>query len=200
MKWAAREGVRVVGDPIIELDASSRSSKKRAIARMIEEVREGQYEGIVVWKISRSGRKLIDSLQNVAELREAGGFIASATENLNDIETSIGKFSRGQMLPMSGRTSTSTAKTRASPTRVASGSATSMTRTRRTLEGLHDQPAPRPLVGEVLYRFRRRPEHLIPVSGVVGQRHPIRHHADLSRVCQRVPASGRGACSGVAVG
>ncbi|UJW28893.1 recombinase family protein [Saccharothrix sp. AJ9571] len=97
-KWAAREGLIIVGEPITDLDKSGREATKRQISRSIDRVRCGEADGILVWKVSRWGRNLIDSMLNVYELHEAGGFIASATENLDDIETPMGRFSLTQML------------------------------------------------------------------------------------------------------
>lgn len=97
-RWAEREGLTIVGEPISDIDKSGREVTKRQIAKSIDRVRRGEAEGIVVWKVSRWGRNLIDSMLNVHELQEAGGFIASATENLEEIETPMGRFSLTQML------------------------------------------------------------------------------------------------------
>ena len=97
-KWAEREGLTIVGEPITDLDKTGREMTKRQIRSSIERVRRGEADGIVVWKISRWGRNLVDAMLNVHELQEAGGFIASATENLDDIETPMGQFSLTQML------------------------------------------------------------------------------------------------------
>ncbi|MFD2024189.1 recombinase family protein [Promicromonospora aerolata] len=97
-KWASREGLVVVGEPVTDLDKTGREMTKRQISHSIERVRRGEADGIVVWKVSRWGRNLIDSMLNVNELQEAGGFIASATENLDDVETPMGRFSLTQML------------------------------------------------------------------------------------------------------
>lgn len=97
-KWAEREGLTVVGEPIVDLDLSGRESTKRKIAKSIDRVARDEADGIVVWKVSRWGRNLVDSMLNVVALQEAGGFIGSATENLEDIETPMGRFSLTQML------------------------------------------------------------------------------------------------------
>lgn len=96
--WAEREGLIVVGEPVTDLDKSGRDVSKRQISATIDRVRRGEADGIVVWKVSRWGRDFIDSMLNVGELQEAGGFIASATENLDDIESPMGRFSLTQML------------------------------------------------------------------------------------------------------
>ncbi|WP_162903878.1 recombinase family protein [Leucobacter sp. wl10] len=97
-KLAEREGLTIVGEPIIDLDLSGREFSKRRISKSIERIRRREAEGIVVWKASRWGRNPLDSMLNVMALHETGGFIGSATENLDDIETPMGKFSLTQTL------------------------------------------------------------------------------------------------------
>jgi site-specific DNA recombinase len=96
-KWAEREQVRLLPH-VTDLDKSGREAMKRQIGSTIERVRNGEAQGIAVWKVSRWGRNLIDSMLNIHELQEANGAIGSATENLDDIETPMGKFSLTQML------------------------------------------------------------------------------------------------------
>lgn len=96
-RWAEREGVEII-DTVTDLDKSGREDTKRQIGKTIDRVRRGEAQGIVVWKVSRWGRNLVDSMLNIAELQEAGGFIASGTESLDEIETPMGKFSLTQML------------------------------------------------------------------------------------------------------
>ncbi|GAB3080780.1 hypothetical protein GCM10027053_51450 [Intrasporangium mesophilum] len=91
-RFAQRDNLVIV-DVIVELDKSGRESSKRAIAAIIDRVEAKEADGVLVWKISRWGRNTIDSMLNIGELQEAGGFILSATENLDDIDTPAGKFS-----------------------------------------------------------------------------------------------------------
>lgn len=83
----------VIVDTVVELDKSGRTSDKRGIGKIIDRIAAKEADGVVVWKISRWGRNTMDSLLNIGELQEAGGFLASATENLDDIDTPAGKFS-----------------------------------------------------------------------------------------------------------
>lgn len=99
-RWALSEGLVVVGHPITDIDKSGREMTKRQIASSIERVRNGEAEGIVVWKFSRWGRNVLDALQSLKELREAGGFIGSASEPLDAIDTPVGKFSLSLLLSM----------------------------------------------------------------------------------------------------
>lgn len=96
--YCARRGYTVVGEAEEDLGFSGGSSKQRKIGKMIEAVRDGKYDVIVVWQLSRWGRNLLDSLLNVHALQEAGGRLESATEGLDSIETPFGEFSMGQLL------------------------------------------------------------------------------------------------------
>ncbi|MEQ4718502.1 recombinase family protein [Nonomuraea sp. B19D2] len=93
---AAQEGVEVL-DVVFDLDRSGRDFAKRKIAQMIEEVRSGEYAVVLLWKWSRFGRNLRHSLNNLHELEQAGGVAVSATEP-GDSVTTMGRFSRNQML------------------------------------------------------------------------------------------------------
>jgi site-specific DNA recombinase len=64
---------------------------------MVEGVAGGKADGILVWKYSRWGRNLNDSLTNIRALQDAGGFIISSTEP-GDVETPHGKFSLHMLL------------------------------------------------------------------------------------------------------
>ena len=89
---AKRENLIIVAW-IVELDKSGRTSKDREISNLIDRIEAKEADGILVWKVSRWGRNLTDSLLNIGELQGVGGFILSAAENLDDIETPTGRFS-----------------------------------------------------------------------------------------------------------
>ncbi|OPG02110.1 recombinase family protein [Microbispora sp. GKU 823] len=93
---AAQEGIEVVG-VVYDLNKSGRDFAKRKIQEMIDEVRRGEYEVVLLWKWSRFGRNLRDSLNNLHELEKAGGVALSGTEP-GDSHTTMGRFTRGQML------------------------------------------------------------------------------------------------------
>ena len=96
----ARAGYVVVGDPVVDADLSGRSFKRWSIGPIIERVRDGAADLVVVWKWSRWGRNTRESLNWLAELEEAGGQLEAATEAL-DSTTPVGKFSVTQMLAVS---------------------------------------------------------------------------------------------------
>src|SRR6266536_1777990 len=97
-RWAAREDAEIIGEPVIDLDETGRSFDKRKILKVLDRIKAGEADGVLLWKVSRFGRNLIDSLLNIRALRKQGGLIASASENLDDIESAMGKFSLTQML------------------------------------------------------------------------------------------------------
>lgn len=99
-QWAQREQLVVVDNVIVDLDESGRSSTTRQVDACIDSVHDGDVDGIVVWRIDRWGRNLVDALRNVMSLHDAGGFIASATEDLSAIHTPVGQFSLVSMLAL----------------------------------------------------------------------------------------------------
>lgn len=117
---AEREGLTIItaqslglddGIAVVELDKTGRESSKRKIGKMIQCVAENKIDGILLWKISRWGRNTVDSLLNIAELQSVGGYVVSATENLDDIETPAGRFSLTVLLAVAQMQSDEIGKT-----------------------------------------------------------------------------------------
>jgi site-specific DNA recombinase len=95
-RFAAREGIRIVAE-IRDIDRSGRSFTKRRADEAIEGIRNGRWGYVVLWNWSRWGRNLKESLLHLQQVEEAGGFVRSATEDL-DPDTTVGRFTRDQML------------------------------------------------------------------------------------------------------
>jgi DNA invertase Pin-like site-specific DNA recombinase len=93
---AEQEGLEVL-EVVYDLDQTGRDFAKRKIENIIEEVRRGEYEVVLLWKWSRFGRNLRGSLNNLHYLEVAGGKALSSTEP-GDSSTTMGRFSRNQML------------------------------------------------------------------------------------------------------
>ncbi|MEN3538838.1 recombinase family protein [Microbispora sp. ZYX-F-249] len=92
-----RENIELL-DVVMDLDKSGRGFAERKIKQMIQEVQRGDYEVVGVWKWNRFGRNMRLSLANIHELEEeAGGEVMAATEP-GDGRTTMGRFSRNQML------------------------------------------------------------------------------------------------------
>jgi site-specific DNA recombinase len=98
-RWCTANGVTVV-DVIHDLDLSGRDFAKRKIAWMTEQIQGDAADGVVVWQVSRWGRSLEASLNHIRLLQEVGGWLASATESLDDMETPFGRFTLTQLLSM----------------------------------------------------------------------------------------------------
>lgn len=93
---AARTGLDIVGE-ISDIDKSGRSFTKRRVAEAIEAIKNDAYHHVILWKWSRWGRNLRESLVHLAQVEAAGGIVRAATEDF-DQSTSVGRFTRDQML------------------------------------------------------------------------------------------------------
>lgn len=94
---ADRDGLTVVYW-IYDIDESGRSFTKRHVGDVCQGVRDKTWRYAILWKWSRWGRDLRESLIYLSYVEdEAGGLVRAATEDF-DPTTSIGRFSRSQML------------------------------------------------------------------------------------------------------
>ncbi|GHB52884.1 resolvase [Streptomyces xanthochromogenes] len=96
-QYALAHNIELVGEPVEDLDLSGRDFAKRKITEIIERVRRGEANCVIVWQWSRFGRNNHKSQAYLAELKRAGGELYSATEHF-DVTTATGEFSRDQML------------------------------------------------------------------------------------------------------
>jgi len=94
--YAARNGMRVVAT-IPDIDKSGRSFTKRRVHEVIEGIQEGRWTHVLLWKWSRWGRNLQQSLVYLEAVKRAGGVVHAATEDFDE-RTSVGRFTRDQML------------------------------------------------------------------------------------------------------
>jgi DNA invertase Pin-like site-specific DNA recombinase len=94
--YAARHGIRIV-ERVEDLDLSGREFARRSVDYIVRGIREGRWNTVLLWKWSRWGRNLLQSRLYLAEVEQAGGQVIAVTEDF-DTETSVGKFSRNQML------------------------------------------------------------------------------------------------------
>lgn len=85
--------VRVVSD----INASGRTFTKRSVISVIESIRRGEARSITVWKWSRWGRNLEYSLAYISLVKQAGGRVDSATEDI-DQSTAHGRFGRDMLM------------------------------------------------------------------------------------------------------
>lgn len=91
--WAARTGRRILEPLVVDLDMTGRNFKRR-IMGAIERVERKEARGVAVWKFSRFGRSRDGIALNLKRLEDAGGQLASATED-TDARTATGRLQRG---------------------------------------------------------------------------------------------------------
>ncbi|AXG81170.1 recombinase family protein [Streptomyces paludis] len=96
-EYAAKNNITIIGKPVEDLNLTGRESAKRQIASVIERVRAGEADVVLVWKWSRFGRNNYESQVNLRELEKAGGRLVAVTEDF-DTTTYHGRFSRDNML------------------------------------------------------------------------------------------------------
>ncbi len=95
--WSVNHGVRIT-KWIIELDESGRSFARRKVAEIVADIKAGRYQYVVLWKWSRWGRNMRESQIYLGQAEEVGGIVRAATEDFFDPTTTMGRFSRDQML------------------------------------------------------------------------------------------------------
>lgn len=94
--FAEREGIEIV-DVVPDIDKSGRSFARRRVGQIIEDIKAGRYKYVLLWKWSRWGRNMRQSQLFLGMVEDAGGVVRASTEDY-DTSTSIGKFTRDQML------------------------------------------------------------------------------------------------------
>jgi DNA invertase Pin-like site-specific DNA recombinase len=96
--WAKGNGA-TVGKVFEELDESGARADRPLLLHAMDRVEAGESEGIVVAKLDRFGRSLIDGLANIERISSAGGTFVSVQDGL-DIGTPTGKLILRIMLSM----------------------------------------------------------------------------------------------------
>ena len=94
--YAARNDILVV-DRIVDLDESGRSFERRAVDGVLVRIERGEADGVLLFKWSRWGRNLLQSKIYLARVEAAGGDVRASSEDF-DPATTMGKFTRDQML------------------------------------------------------------------------------------------------------
>lgn len=96
--YAAANNINIV-KIIKDLDRSGRRFEKRAVGQIVQEIKQGQYETVVLWKWSRWGRNAQRSGLYLVQVEDVDGSVVSATEDI-DVKTAIGRFTRTTMLAL----------------------------------------------------------------------------------------------------
>jgi putative DNA-invertase from lambdoid prophage Rac len=66
-----------------EETGSGAKADRPGLLRVMEAVRQGKVSAVVVWKVDRFGRSLIDLLRNLQAIGEAGGRFVAVTQGLD---------------------------------------------------------------------------------------------------------------------
>jgi DNA invertase Pin-like site-specific DNA recombinase len=75
-RLAVAHGVQLAGAPVEELDVSGgKPIEERELGRLIRRVEDGESGGLIVWKVSRFSRSLLDGVMVAERVRAAGGRI-----------------------------------------------------------------------------------------------------------------------------
>lgn len=96
--WAKLHGA-TLGEVFVELDESGARSDRPKLMEALARAEAGETQGIVVAKLDRFGRSLIDGLAGIERLSEAGAIFVSVQDGL-DLSTPTGKLVMRIMLSM----------------------------------------------------------------------------------------------------
>ncbi len=88
--WTSSNGA-LLGEVFEELDESGGRADRPLLMEAIERVESGESEGVIVAKLDRFGRSLLDGLGAIARIEEAGGTFVSVQDGF-DLSTSTGKL------------------------------------------------------------------------------------------------------------
>ena len=72
-RLAKSKGIEI-GETVEEMDVSgARRTEDRKLGRLVEKVEAGESEGIIVWKLTRFSRSMLDSIETATRITSAGG-------------------------------------------------------------------------------------------------------------------------------
>ena len=94
--WTRSRGLEV-GEVFIELDESGARGDRPMLMAAIERIELGLSKGVVVAKLDRFGRSLLDGLSAIARIEEAGGTFVSVQDGF-DLATPTGRLMLRMML------------------------------------------------------------------------------------------------------
>lgn len=88
-RYAAKYGIDIV-EVVLDLDKTGRDFADRKISDLIRRVRNGEADGILIFRINRWGREAEGCMTYLKELIAAGGQLLSTKESI-DMNTSAGR-------------------------------------------------------------------------------------------------------------
>jgi DNA invertase Pin-like site-specific DNA recombinase len=96
-RWAKANGCKVGIIPEPDIDVSgAKAPKDRALGQLIDRVRDGKSDGVVVAKLDRFGRDVVQVYAAVKAIREAGGRFVAVDDGI-DTNTEGSKFHLGML-------------------------------------------------------------------------------------------------------
>jgi DNA invertase Pin-like site-specific DNA recombinase len=82
-RWCTAHSLEL-GEVVVELDVSGgKTAEERELGRLIDACEAGELEGVVVWNLSRFGRKLSDVIRNVERITEAGARFVAVEDGID---------------------------------------------------------------------------------------------------------------------
>jgi len=87
-QWAGDRHVLTIHEP--ELDRSDGTMNRPIFNQVLDRIRSGDSDGIVVYKVDRFARSLLHALSTLQEIADAGGSFASVSDNV-DLTTAQGR-------------------------------------------------------------------------------------------------------------
>jgi DNA invertase Pin-like site-specific DNA recombinase len=96
--WIALRGARL-GEVFEELDESGARADRPLLERALARVEAGESQGLVVAKLDRFGRSLVDGLAAIERIQRAGGTFVSVADGF-DLTTETGRLIMRIMLAM----------------------------------------------------------------------------------------------------
>jgi len=84
-EYCQRRGWEIVGE-FVDTGFSGAKASRPELDRLMKEARQGRFAAVLVWKLDRWGRSLIQSLQSVQELASLGVRFIAVTQNIDSDE------------------------------------------------------------------------------------------------------------------
>lgn len=94
--WISSRG-EDLGETLVELDESGARADRPLLMKAIRRIEEGESTGLIVAKLDRFGRSLLDGLSAVARIERAGGTFVSVQDGF-DLATPTGRLILRMML------------------------------------------------------------------------------------------------------
>jgi DNA invertase Pin-like site-specific DNA recombinase len=89
--WVSARGNAYLGEVFEELDESGARDDRPLLMQALDRVEQGESEGLVVAKLDRFGRLVVEGLRAIKRIEQAGGTFVSVQEGI-DNRTPTGKF------------------------------------------------------------------------------------------------------------